>query len=213
MGNGSVGNGSVGTGSVGTGGSSDAVLTPAEQRRPVLHGSFTVQRVLALAPARVFAGFADEALWSRWTRLPGPAGTAWSELDLRPGGSALARNTFVAGGHAERLENRARFLDVVPDARIVYAYEAVVNDVCQWVSLVTVELGTGTERRGAAGERVAGGAGQGGTVLTWTEQYAFLVLRGDGADDVAHLRGGTLLRLNGLESALLGTDGVGPIRS
>ncbi|CAO5229829.1 SRPBCC domain-containing protein [Frankia sp. AgKG'84/4] len=164
----------------------------AGQSRPVLHGSFRVERVLAVAPARAFAGFAEEALWSRWTRLPGPSNTAWSELDLRPGGSALARNTFTAGGRAERLENRVRFLDVVPDRRVVYAYEAVVNDVCQWASLVTVEL-------------LAAGAE--GTALTWTEQFAFLVVRGDGADDVAHLRGGTLLRLNGLEAALTAPDG------
>ncbi len=171
---------------------SGAGPAPAGQSRPVLHGSFRLERVLAVAPAQVFAGFADEALWSRWTRLPGPAHTAWSELDLRPGGSAVARNTFTAGGRAERLENRVRFLDVVPAARLVYAYEAVVNDVCQWASLVTVELRA---------------AGADGTALTWTEQFAFLEVRGDGADDVAHLRGGTMLRLNGLELALTAPAG------
>ncbi len=38
--------------------------------------------------------------------------------------------------------------------------------------------------------------------MTWTEQYTFLVVTDDGADDVAHLRGGTRLLLNGLAAAL-----------
>ena len=41
-----------------------------------------------------------------------------------------------------------------------------------------------------------------GTRLTWTEQFAFVALTGDGDDDVAHLRGGTQLLLNGLAAAL-----------
>ena len=43
-----------------------------------------------------------------------------------------------------------------------------------------------------------------GTRLTWTEQYAMLVTAGSGADDIAHLRGGTELHLNGLGAVLRG---------
>lgn len=41
-----------------------------------------------------------------------------------------------------------------------------------------------------------------GTRLRRTEQYAFLEVTGAGEDDVAHLKGGTELQLNGLLAAL-----------
>jgi hypothetical protein len=63
-----------------------------------------------------------------------------------------------------------------------------VNQQVRWISLVTVLL---REHRP-------------GTVLTWTEQHALLVITGDGTNDVAHLRGGTELHLNGLGVALRG---------
>ncbi len=56
------------------------------------------------------------------------------------------------------------------------------------MSLVTVELS----------------ADAGGTRLRHTEQYAFLAATGTGKDDVAHLKGGTRLQLNGLLAALKG---------
>ena len=56
----------------------------------------------------------------------------------------------------------------------------------RWTSLVTVQL------HGRSAK----------TQLDWTEQAAFLALTGDGGADVAHLRGGTRLRLNGLDAAL-----------
>ncbi|SNQ47808.1 conserved hypothetical protein [Frankia canadensis] len=170
-----------------------------------LHGSFTLERTLAASPARVFAGFARAELRSRWAKLPGPTATATHELDFRVGGSESAGNTFVAGDLTQRLEYRGSFLDIVPDERVVFTYEAVVDDRPRWISLVTVEL---RPRTAASAESERDGPDGGGrevptrTDLRWTEQYVFLVLTGDGADDVAHLRGGTLLRLNGLEAAL-----------
>jgi uncharacterized protein YndB with AHSA1/START domain len=175
-----------------------------EERPSVLHGSFTLERVLPAPPGRVFAAFADAQLRARWSRLPGPAATAGHELDFRVGGGAVARNTFVAGDVAQRLENHAHFLDIVPGERLVFAYRAVVDDVCRWASLVTVELrpDADADADASADASVSAEPGSDRTVLTWTERYAFLVPTGDGADDAAHLRGGTLLRLNGLESVL-----------
>jgi hypothetical protein len=46
------------------------------------------------------------------------------------------------------------------------------------------------------------GAETGGTRLEWTEQATFLRYAGDGSVDLAHLRGASVLRLNGLDAAL-----------
>ncbi|GAB2695381.1 SRPBCC domain-containing protein [Kitasatospora kifunensis] len=158
-----------------------------------LHGSFALRDSFAVPPARVFAAFAEPALRTRWFRLPGRSKTAEHELDFRVGGGEVSRNVFVFGDVEEFLENRSRFLDIVPDERIVFVYEAKVNGVLRWTSLVTVELA----------------AQDGGCRLDWTEQYAFLVLTGDGSADVAHLQGGTRFLLNGLAAAVeTGTAGL-----
>lgn len=151
-----------------------------------LHGSFRVTLGFSVPRAAVFRAFAEPSLRARWFRLPGRGATAEHELDFRVGGGETARNVFVSGDTEERLEYRSRFLDIVADERIVLSYEARVNDVRRWISLVTVELA----------DQAAGSA------LSWTEQYAYLVVTGDGAQDVAHLKGGTRLVLNGLSVAV-----------
>ncbi|MFJ9950926.1 SRPBCC domain-containing protein [Kitasatospora sp. NPDC091207] len=137
-------------------------------------------------PERVFAAFAEPALRTRWFRLPGSSKNATHALDFRVGGSEVAANLFVSGDIEERLEYRSRFHDIVPDERIVYVYEAHVDGLRRWVSLVTVELA----------------AEGGGSRLDWNEQFAYLVLSGDGTQDTAHLRGGTRLLLNGLSGVV-----------
>jgi uncharacterized protein YndB with AHSA1/START domain len=82
----------------------------------------------------------------------------------------------------EQIEFASRFLDIVPDERIVFSYELVLDGRRRMVCLVTVEL-------------VPSG---GGTTISYTEQYALLVLTGDGSRDRAHLEGGLRLLLNGL---------------
>jgi hypothetical protein len=68
----------------------------------------------------------------------------------------------------------------------VFGYDSLVDDVVRWTSLVTVLI----EPDGA------------GSRLDWIEQVAFLARTGDGSADLPHLRGGTILRLNGLPGAL-----------
>ncbi|MEU3829146.1 SRPBCC domain-containing protein [Streptomyces sp. NPDC029080] len=153
---------------------------------PARHGSFSVGMDFTVTTAEVFRGFADPSLRRRWFRLPGGSATAEHELDFRVGGGESARNLFVSGDLEQRLAYRSRFLDIVPDARIILVYEAEVDGIRRWVSLVTVELSDEP-----AGSRLA-----------WTEQYTWLVPTGDGADDVAHLRGGTRLVLNGLSTVV-----------
>jgi uncharacterized protein YndB with AHSA1/START domain len=149
------------------------------------HDTFTITRDLPADPATVFAAFTDDTLRRRWFRLPGSSATYRHRFEV--GGGENASSVFTpTGAPAERLAYRSRYLDIVPDRRIVFGYEAVVDERPRWTALVTVRL---TPNRA-------------GCTLAWTEQVTFLVLTGDGGDDIAHLRGGTALRLNGLEAVL-----------
>ncbi|PKW12195.1 Uncharacterized conserved protein YndB, AHSA1/START domain [Streptomyces sp. 1222.5] len=160
-------------------------MTHARAVTAAQHTAFTETRHLDAEPRAVYGAFADPEVLRRWFKLPGHGATY--TLDFRIGGGDRARGTFRhLDGTEERVEYRSRYLDIVPDRRIVQGYESLVDDVLRWTSLVTVELTP--EGRG--------------TSLTWTEQAAFLVPTGDGAADLAHLRGAVRLRLNGLPAAI-----------
>ncbi|MFK3978803.1 SRPBCC domain-containing protein [Micromonospora sp. NPDC050397] len=151
----------------------------------VRHDMFTISRHLDVPPGEVFTAFADSAIRRRWFRLPG-SGASY-EHDFRVGGGETAHSTFTGPDTApERLEYRSRYIDIAHDHRLVYGYEAVVDGELRWTSLVTVRFDAETD----------------GTRLDWTEQVTFVRYTGDGGADLAHLRGGSALRLNGLDAAL-----------
>lgn len=151
----------------------------------VRHDTFTISRHLDVPPGEAFAAFADDATRRRWFRLPG-SGASY-EHDFRIGGGETAHSTFTGLDTApERLGYRSRYIDIEDAHRIVYGYDALVNGDLRWTSLVTVRLDAEPD----------------GTRLEWTEQATFIRYAGDGSADVAHLRGGSALRLNGLTSAL-----------
>lgn len=122
----------------------------------VVHASFTLERTYAVAPARVFAAFAEPAAKARWFS-EGPEGwvTTESRMDFRVGG----RETSVGGppgGPVHAYE--AEYRDIVPDERIVTTYEMTSDGRRISVSVATVEL-------------LSQGSG---TRLVYTEQGAFL---------------------------------------
>lgn len=153
-----------------------------------LHGTFVLDRELRSPPVEVYAAFAESDRRARWVRLPGKADPG-NRYYVGLGGTEILRSTMRIGDSVERIERRTRTVQLVPGRLVVFTYEAVVNDQVRWVSLVSVGLRDSREQAA-------------GTKLTWTEQYVLLVMTGDGADDVAHLRGGTGLHLNGLSAAL-----------
>ncbi|MGW0435704.1 SRPBCC domain-containing protein [Micromonospora sp. NPDC003197] len=149
------------------------------------HDTFTISRHFDVPPDEIFAAFADTAIRRRWFRIPG-SGASYKH-DFRVGGGETARSTFTSlDAEPERLEYRLRYIEIEGPHRIVYGYEAIVDGELRWASLVTVRLNA---------EAV-------GTRLEWTEQVTFLRYTGDGSGDLAHLRGGSVLRLNGIEAAL-----------
>lgn len=153
--------------------------------RRVVHGSLVeTVRVEAGTPA-VFAAFADPPVRARWFRLPAAPETTRHELDFRQGGSELLAGTVTVTGTPERVEYRARFLDIVADRRVVFSTEVLIDGRRRSVSLVTAELNPDPA---------------GGTLVTWTEQYAFLDVDGDGTAETAEREGGTRLLLNRLRA-------------
>ena len=173
-----------------TAGSAGAAVRPE-----VLHGSFSVERDLAASPGRVFSAYADFPVRRRWFRMPGDPARGSHELDFRVGGHEAASGVFAPDGEGEEaLSYRSTFLDLEPGARIVFSYFVTLNGVRRWASLVTVLLS-------ALPVPVPVPSGE-GTRLRHTEQYAFLAYDGDGAHDVAHLKGSMPLQLNGLAAVL-----------
>jgi uncharacterized protein YndB with AHSA1/START domain len=163
----------------------------AAARQAVLHGSFTVERDLAAPPGRVYSAYADFSVRRRWFRMPGDPLRGSHELDFRVGGHEVASGVFAPTGEAEEtLEYRSTFWDLEPGSRIVFSYSVTVDGVRRWASLVTVSLPALPRSSGE------------GTRLRHTEQYAYLAYAGDGAHDVAHLKGSLPLQLNGLAAAL-----------
>ncbi len=134
----------------------------------VVHGEFTIRRSFAASPAQVFRALTDPAAKARW--FSGPEG--WvaleREMDVRPGGRERAKGRWPSGLVTTF---DAVYFDVVPNERLVYAYEMHLDERRISVSLATLQL----EAEGA------------GTRLTLTEQGAFL----DGYDDAGARENGT----------------------
>ena len=147
-------------------------------KRSVTHATFVVERSYPASADRVFAAWADPATKRRWFGSPDEAPTDF-ELDFRVGGRELNRGT---GPDGRVYTYEAHYQDIVPDQRIVYAYDMYLADTRISVSLGTVEL------------RPEGK----GTRLTYTEQGAFL----DGLDNPADREHGTRELLDALGKIL-----------
>jgi uncharacterized protein YndB with AHSA1/START domain len=136
--------------------------------QPVVHNTFTVERVYSAAAERVFAAFSDPEKKRRWF-AEGEHHTLESyDLDFRDAGTEHYSSRFkeglpVVGGKA--LTNEAVFQNIVPNRRMVFTSTMWVGGRCISISVATVELEPACK----------------GTKLTLTFQSAFL----EGADGPA----------------------------
>jgi uncharacterized protein YndB with AHSA1/START domain len=138
-------------------------------QRSVTHATFTLERVYDAEPERVYRAFATEEGKARWfTGAPGEWELLVRTFDFRPGGREVLKGRWGSGTVTEF---DARYFDIIPQARIVYAYDMWRDGQKLSVSLATIELKP--EGRG--------------TRLTMTEQGAFL----DGYDDAGSRERGT----------------------
>jgi uncharacterized protein YndB with AHSA1/START domain len=144
------------------------------------HGTFTIERELPHPPERVYAAWSDPRAKAAW--FSGPSGN-WTplerELDFRVGGRERAKGQWKNGVVTDF---QARYLDIVPLRRIVYAYNMHVDARKISVSLATIELAATAK----------------GTRMKVTEQGAFL----DGYDDAGSREHGTGALMDALARSL-----------
>lgn len=145
----------------------------------VVHTSFVIQRDLATSPRHAFRFWSEPALKTRWNDCH----TDWQVLeesfDFRPGGAELKRWRMPDG---PELCVDARYFDIVPAERIIYAYAMSLGGVRLSASLVTVTFApTGRGTRMTFNEQVvllSGGAAARAQRLAGT---------GEGLDRLVHL--------------------------
>lgn len=135
------------------------------------HDTFTLIRDFAAAPADVFALWSDpekKRLWFVDSDAP-----QWQErdytMDFRVGGGETGRFVLTEGPGAGEHRNVTHYLDIEPDARIVYAYTMAMNGRIHSASLTTVTFDLH----------------DGGTRLTYCEQMT-LIGESDGAAGRTH---------------------------
>ena len=148
--------------------------------RSVVHATFRLERLYDAPPARIWSALTDERAKARW--FSGAAGQ-WElierRMDVRVHGSERLKGKWQGGGVSTF---DAVYHDVVPNERLVYAYDMHLDDRKISVSLATLQL----KPEGA------------GTRLTVTEQGAFF----DGYDDAGARERGTGLLLDALGASL-----------
>lgn len=148
---------------------------------PAVFGSFTLERVFAAPPSRVFHALTNMEAKAKW--FAGGEGYTVVErrLDATPGGREILEGRWDSGTTSKF---DAVYFDVVADTRLVYAYEMHHNGEKISVSLATVELSPV----------------EGGTRLVITEQGSFL----NGYEDNGSREHGTGLLLDQLGASLTG---------
>jgi len=147
--------------------------------RSVKHATFVIERTYDASPARVFAAWATSAAKGMWFVGPDEWQKSSHELDFRVGGRERVSGG-PKGGPVHAYD--ACYQDIVPNERIILAYDMHLDDKRISVSLATIEL------------KPAGA----GTRLIYTEQGAFL----DGYDDAGSREQGTGHLLDALGASL-----------
>lgn len=155
----------------------------------VTHDSFTIERRLRACPAHVWAAWAEADLKRQWFVAADREGwqTLDYSLDFRVGGTETGRFLLASGPGAGEHANVTHYLDILPGARIAFAYSMALNGRIHSASLATVTLAE------------AGG----GTLPTFTEQGAWF----PPSDGVDGRREGWEVLLAALERTLDATAG------
>ena len=120
-------------GSGGSTGSAASSKRPTGPRMSVTHAHFTIERRYPWTPAQTFSAFADARLKGQWFASRRRDDAVGARLPGRRRGGQPRRP-----GGARRY--RCRYHDIVPDERIVFAYDLRLDRRLMSVSLTTVEL-------------------------------------------------------------------------
>ncbi len=148
--------------------------------RNVVHATFVIDRTFKAPRSKVFEAFADFDSKRKWFGGGGP-GIDWN-MDFRVGGREHSEGEFEIHGTSHHSRFDSIYLDIIDDARIVYAYDMDVNGDHVSASLTTIEFFDTSE----------------GTRLKFTEQGAFF----DGYEDPKIRENGTKGLLDALGRAV-----------
>jgi uncharacterized protein YndB with AHSA1/START domain len=143
-------------------------MNPKEKamtERSVEHTTFTIERTYDASPARAYAAWAEPEEKAQW--FPIAEDGSGYEFDFRVGGKESGSSTLEGSTYTFE----AIYQDIVPEERIVYSYDMLMDGTRISVSLATVEFKPQGE----------------GTLLSFTEQGAFL----DGLDTADQRQQGT----------------------
>jgi uncharacterized protein YndB with AHSA1/START domain len=146
-----------------------------------------IERTYAASPAQVFEALTDPTAKAKWFTGGDGYTLLAREMDVRPGGREHVKGRKDSGVVSTF---DAIYYDVIPNERIVYAYEMHLDDRKISISLATLEL----KRAGT------------GTRLVMTEQGAFL----DGYDDAGSRERGSNFLLDALGNSLNPQSSVNP---
>ncbi len=141
----------------------------------VAHETLVLQRTYAATPARVFRAWADPAARLRWGPPSDGVAMVYDTADFRAGGQDISR-CGTPGVLEYRVE--VRYLEILPDRRIVMSETVAQDGQILSAALITVEL-------------TAEGAG---TRLAFTDQVAAI----GGPDMIAGSRAGWNAALDNL---------------
>ena len=163
--------------------------------RSVVHSTFRIERTYPASATEVYRALTDPVAKAKW--FTGGEGFTLLErrMDVRPGGRERLQGRWAPGTHRAEPDAEGRpcgvvstfdavYLDVIPEQRLVYAYEMHLDDRKISASLATLELQPASA----------------GTRLIVTEQGAFL----DGFDDAGSREHGTGQLLEALGRSLEG---------
>ena len=147
----------------------------------IVHETIVLERHYDATPERVFRAFSDAGAKAQWFPGHSPGWVVQQErtFDFREGG---VETSAVGPAGGEPFHYTARYHDIVPNLRIILAYDMVHAGRRISVSTQSIEL---------TGEN-------GGTRLVLTDQGAYL----DGLDVPRARRGGLAEELDQLGKAL-----------
>ena len=148
--------------------------------RFVRHATFAIERSYPVPPERVYRAMADPEAKSKWFTKP-------EIFEFRVGGREYSSG---AGPDGKVYAFDSRYLEIVPELRIVYCYTMDADDIRISASLTTIELFPA----------------DGGTRLVFTEQGVFF----DGHDTPEIREQGTKELLDALGRSLQGSESAEP---
>lgn len=109
----------------------------ATARTSVLTELISMERTYNASPARVFAAWSDAKARERWGRPNDEEFIVYDETDFRVGGEDVSR----CGPKGDlRWLARVRYMEIIPDARIVMAEHVSEAGAAKASALIAIEL-------------------------------------------------------------------------